>query len=55
LRSTIAFWISIAQRSASTNAAELHYRAVAGALDDATVMNRDGRIDEIAAKRPEPG
>jgi len=34
-------------------AAELHYRAVAGALDDAAVMGADGRVDQIAAEAPE--
>ena len=28
--------------------------AVAGALDDAPVMHGDGRVDQIAAQRPEP-
>ena len=36
------------------HAAELDNRAVAGALDDATVMHGDGRIDQIAAQRPQP-
>ena len=33
---------------------ELDNRAIAGALDDAPVMHGDGRIDQIAAERPEP-
>ena len=28
--------------------------AVAGALDDAAVMHGDGRVDQIAAQRPQP-
>ena len=36
------------------HAAELDDRPVAGALDHAPVMHGDGRIDEIAAQRPEP-
>ena len=36
------------------HAAELDDRAVAGALDDAPVMGGDGRIDQIAAERPQP-
>ena len=36
------------------DAAELDDRAVAGALDDAPVVHGDGRIDEIAAQRPQP-
>ena len=35
------------------HAAELDDGAVAGALDDAAVVNGDGRIDQIAAQRPE--
>ena len=34
------------------HAAELDDRAVAGALDDAAVVDGDGRIDQIAAQRP---
>ena len=34
------------------DAAELDDAAVAGALDDAAVMHRDGRVDQVAAKRP---
>ncbi len=36
------------------HAAELDDAAVAGALDDAAVMHGDGRVDQIAAERPEP-
>ena len=36
------------------HAAELDDAAVAGALDDAAVMEGDGRIDQVAAQRPEP-
>ncbi len=36
------------------DAAELDEAAVAGALDDAPMMHVDGRIDQIAAQRPEP-
>jgi hypothetical protein len=36
------------------DASELDDCAVAGALDDTPVMHRDGRIDQIAAQRPEP-
>ena len=35
------------------HAAELDDRAVAGALDDAAVVKRDGWVDEVAAKRPQ--
>jgi hypothetical protein len=34
------------------DAAEFDDRAVASALDDAAVMHRDGRVDQVAAKRP---
>jgi hypothetical protein len=34
------------------DAAELDDRAVAGALDDAAAMHRDGRVDQVAAKGP---
>ena len=37
------------------DAAELDNRTVAGALDDPAVMHRDGRINQVAAKCPEPG
>ena len=36
------------------HAAKFDDRAVAGALDDAPVVNGDGRIDQIAAQRPHP-
>ena len=35
------------------DAAELDDAAVARALDDAPMVDRDGRIDQIAAQRPE--
>ena len=36
------------------HAAELDENAVPGALDDAPVMQSDGRVDEVAAQRPQP-
>ena len=36
------------------HAAELDEAAVAGALDDAAVMQGDGRIDQVAVQRPQP-
>ena len=36
------------------DAAELDDAAVAGALDDAPMVHRDGRVDQVAAKRPKP-
>jgi hypothetical protein len=36
------------------HAAEFDEAAVAGALDDAAVMQGDGRIDQVAAQRPKP-
>ena len=36
------------------HAAELDDAAVAGALDDAAMMHGDGRVDQVAAERPEP-
>ena len=36
------------------HAAKFDQAAVAGALDDAAVMEGDGRIDQVAAQRPEP-
>jgi hypothetical protein len=36
------------------HAAELDERAVAGAFDHAAVMEGNGRIDQVAAERPEP-
>ena len=34
--------------------AEFDDRSVAGVLDDATVVHRDGRIDQVASQRPHP-
>ena len=36
------------------HAAELDEAAVAGSLENAPVVHGDGRIDQIAAQRPEP-
>ncbi len=36
------------------HAAELDDAAVASALDHAAVMDSDGRVDQIAAERPQP-
>ena len=36
------------------HAVELDQRAVAGALDDAAMMKGDGRVDQVAAQRPQP-
>jgi hypothetical protein len=36
------------------HAAELDQAAVAGALDDAPVMQGDGRVDQVAAERTQP-
>ena len=36
------------------DAAELDDAAVARALDDAPMVDRDGRIDQVAAQGPEP-
>ena len=36
------------------HAAEFDNAAIAGAFDDSAVVERDCRIDEIAAQRPEP-
>ena len=36
------------------HAAEFDDRAVAGALNDAPMMDRDRRVDQIAAQRPQP-
>ena len=33
---------------------ELDNCAIAGALDDAAVVHGDGRIDQVAAERPQP-
>ena len=54
LRSTMPFCTSIAQRTASTTLRNSMRAAVAGALDDAPVMHGDGRVDEVAAQRPQP-
>jgi hypothetical protein len=40
------------QGSPRDRAAELDDAAVAGALDDAAVMHRDGGVDQVAAKGP---
>jgi hypothetical protein len=53
LRSTIAFCTSMAQRGRRRALAKLDDAAVAGALDDAPVMHGDGRIDQVAAQRPQ--
>ena len=37
------------------DAAELDDAAVAGALDDPAVVHGDGRVDQVAAERPQPG
>ena len=36
------------------HAAELDQHAIAGALDHASVVDRDRRVDQIAAQRPQP-
>ena len=36
------------------DAAELDDAAVARALDDAPMVDRDGRIDQVASERPQP-
>jgi hypothetical protein len=36
------------------DATELDNCAVPGPLDDAAVVDCDGRIDQVASKRPEP-
>ena len=36
------------------HAAELDQRSIAGALDHAPVVHGDGRIDQVAAQRPQP-
>ena len=33
---------------------ELDNCAIAGALDDAPMVDRDGRIDQVASERPQP-
>jgi hypothetical protein len=42
---------SIAQRTRVYDAAELNDAAVACALDDAAVVEGDGRVDKVAAQR----
>ena len=37
------------------HAAELDQRPVAGALDHAAVVHRDGRVDQVAAQGAQPG
>jgi hypothetical protein len=37
------------------HAAELDDRAIAGALDDVAVMDRDDGVDQVAVERPETG
>ena len=36
------------------DAAELDNRAIASALDDSAIVHGDGRVDQVAAKRPQP-
>jgi hypothetical protein len=36
------------------DAAELDNCAIAGVLDDAPMVDRDGRIDQVASERPQP-
>jgi hypothetical protein len=36
------------------DAAEFDKRAIASALDDSAIVHGDGRVDEVAAKRPQP-
>jgi hypothetical protein len=43
----------MAQRGRRRALAKLDDAAVAGALDDAPVMHGDGRIDQVAAQRPQ--
>jgi hypothetical protein len=52
LRSAIPFWTS--WRSAPYDASELNKDAVACRLDDAAMMQSDGRINQIAPERPQP-
>jgi hypothetical protein len=42
----------MAQFTASTTLAEFDDAAVACALDDAPMMHRNGRVDQVAAKGP---
>ena len=44
----------MAQFTASTTLRNSTIAAVAGALDDAAVVHGDGRVDQVAAQRPEP-
>jgi len=50
LRSTIARWISTAQRT-HRRRSKFHQHAVSGGLDDAPVMLPDLRVDELATMR----
>ena len=54
LRSTIALWTSMAQFTASTTLRNSTIAAVAGALNDAPMVDGDGRIDQVASERPQP-
>ena len=54
LRSTMPFCTSMAQRTASTTLRNSMRTAVPGALHDATVVDTDGRGDQIAPERPQP-
>ena len=53
LRSIIAFWSLDRASHGVDDAAELNEGAVAGALDDAPVVDGDGRINQIAAQGSE--
>jgi hypothetical protein len=44
----------MAQRTAIDNASELNEDAITCSLDDAIMMQGDGRIEQIAAKRTQP-
>jgi hypothetical protein len=44
----------MAQFTASTTLRNSTIAPIAGALDDSAVMHGDGRIDQVAAQRPEP-
>ena len=54
----IAFDHAVLQFNRATHgvdhAAELDKNPVPGALDDAAMVHGDGRIDQVAAQRPEP-
>ena len=54
LRSTMAVLHLDGAAHRVDHAAELDEAAVAGALDDAPMMHGDGRVDQIAAQRPQP-